>query len=131
MKIIDREKMIVRKSFRLPFRNMEIWSEELDALSVYTDVVREKFLEDMKIINRPSSPSLIAVHLNETLVDEEIAGLITSELSKAGKNVRKVAFVGLNFSARRMFKAQLENCGAEFIYNFLNDYEAAKEWLAS
>ena len=48
MKIIDREKLIVRKSMRLPFRNTEIWGEELDALSIYTDVVREKFLEDMK-----------------------------------------------------------------------------------
>ncbi len=57
--------------------------------------------------------------------------LITSELSKAGNNVRKVAFVGLNFSARRMFKAQLANCDAEFMYNFMSDYEAAKEWLAS
>lgn len=69
MKKISKENIIIRNSFKLPFSGSEIWGEELDGLNIYTDVVIGKFLKDIVTIRKPSSPSLIAIHLNETLVD--------------------------------------------------------------
>ncbi len=129
MKIIERDRLIIRQSMNLPFNNTEIWGEELDALSVYTDVVKEKFLKDMEIIKKQSSPSLIAVHLNETLVDSELVELIVTELVKAGKSVRKVVFVGLDKQTEKMFKAMIKKRNAEYSFYFIDDYEKGKQWL--
>ena len=129
MKEIPREKLIIRKSFKLPFSGGEIWGEELDRLNIHTDVVIEKFLKDMVTIRMPSSPGLIALHLNDTLVDEGLANVIVTELAKAKQAVHKVVFVGLNHTAKKLMKAILEKESVSFAYSFNNDYEKAKEWL--
>lgn len=129
MKKISRENLIIRNSKKLPFAGSEIWCEELDGLNIYSDAVAEKFLKDMVAIRKPSSPGLIAIHLDETLVEESLVHIIVTELKKAENSIQKIVFVGLNTSSRKLMKASLETVGASFSYNFINDYEKAKEWL--
>lgn len=129
MKTISKENIIIRDSFKLPFLGSEIWCEELDALNVYTDVVIEKFLKDIVTIRKPSSPGLIAIHLNETLVEEGLVNIIVTELKKAEHSIQKVAFVGLNRTSQKLMKSFIKIAGVSFAYSFINDYEKAKEWL--
>lgn len=131
MKEIPKENLIIRESFKLAFYGSEIWGEELDGLNIYADVVIEKFLKDIEIIRKPSSPGLIAIHLNETLVEERLTNLIVTELVKAKQSVYKVVFVGLNHIARKLMKSMLEKESVSFAYSFNNDYEKAKEWLVN
>lgn len=129
MKEIPKENLIIRDSFKLPFSGGEIWGEELDGLNIYTDIVIEKFLKDMDTIRKPSSPGLIAIHLNETLVEARLAEIITAELVKAKQAVHKVVFVGMDRKAQKLMKSILEKGNAAFAYSFYRDYEKAKEWL--
>lgn len=131
MKKIPKESLIIRESFKLAFSGAEIWSEELDGLNIYTDVVIEKFLKDMMTIRRPSSTGLIAIHLNETLVETYLANIIVTELAQAKQAVHKVVFVGLNHTAGKLIKSMLEKERVSFAYSFNNDYEKAKEWLVN
>jgi len=129
MKKISREMIIIRDSFKLPFLGSDIWCEELDGLNVYTDVVIDKFSKDMVTIRKPSSPSLIAIHLNETLVDESLVNIIVTELKKAEHSIQKVGFVGLNRTSQKLMKYSIEIASGSFACGFINDYEKAKEWL--
>ncbi|GKX65931.1 hypothetical protein [Inconstantimicrobium mannanitabidum] len=131
MKKILKENLIIRNSFKLPFLGGEIWSEELDGLNIYTDVVIDKFLRDMVTIRKPSSPTLIAIHLNETLVEERLVNIIVTELKKADNSIQKVVFVGLNRTSQKLMKSSIEIVGVSFAYAFSNDYENAKEWLVN
>lgn len=129
MKKILKENLIIRNSFKLPFSGGEIWGEELDGLNIYTDVVIDKFLRDMVTIRKTSSPGLIAIHLNETLVKEILVNIIVTELRKAGNSIQKVVFVGLNRTSQKLMKSSIEVVCVSFAYAFINDYEKAKEWL--
>lgn len=129
MKKILKENLIIRNSFKLPFSGSEIWGEELDGLNIHTDVVIDKFLRDMVTIRKPSSPGLIAIHLNETLVEENLVNIIVTELKKAENSIQKVVFVGLNRTSQKLMKSSIEILGISFVYAFINDYEKAKEWL--
>lgn len=129
MKKVPKENLIIRRSFKLAFSGGEIWGEELDGLNVYTDIVLDKFLKDMETIRKPSSPGLIAIHLNETLVEEALAKVIVTELIEAKQSIRKVAFVGLNHNAQKITKSILKKESPSFAYSFYSDYEKAKEWL--
>ncbi len=131
MKKILKEDLIIRNSFKLPFSGSEIWGEELDGLNIYTDVVINKFMRDMVTIRKPSSPGLIAIHLNETLVEENLVNIIVTELKKAENSIQKVVFVGLNRTSQKLMKASIEIVGVSFVYTFINDYEKAKEWLVN
>lgn len=131
MKKISKENIIIRNSFKLLFSDAEIWSEELDGLNVYTDVIIEKFLEDMVTIRKPSSPGLIAIHLNETVVDKCLVNIIVAELKKVEHPIQKVVFVGLNRTAQKIAKLSIKIAGVSFLYAFINDYEKAKEWLVT
>lgn len=129
IKYIPREKLIIRKSFALPYHNAMIWAEDLDALSVHSDLVREKFLADMAEIRKPSSPALIAMNVYGTLVEEPLARIFASALVGAGASVKRVAFIGLGRQARGLLRGCLEELQATFAYTFLDDFEKAKEWL--
>jgi hypothetical protein len=131
MKKIAKERLIIRESFKLAFSGAEFWGEELDGLNIYTDVVIEKFLKDMVTIRRPSSPGLIAIHLNETLVEAYLADIIVTELAQAKQAIHKVVFVGLNYFAKKLIKSMLEKEKVSFAYSFNSDYEKAKEWLVN
>ena len=47
----------------------------------------------MVTIKRSSSSGLIAIHLNETLVEEGLINVIVTELKKAGNAIQKVVFI--------------------------------------
>ena len=131
MKVIPKDSLIIRKSFKLPYSSGEIWGEELDGLNMYTDIVIDKFLSDMVTIRMPSSPGLIAIHLKSTLVNEQLADIIVTELGGVKRPLQQVVFVGLDRAAQKLVKAKLDKVGAAFTYNFINDYEKAKEWLVN
>ncbi len=130
MKYIDRDQLIIRESFAMYFGGGQIWFEQLDALSVHKDIVKEKFIKDLEVIRRPSAPAFLAVNLNETLVDEDIAGMIVTGLRMVERRILKVVFVGLNKEGKKLLKKALRNFTEDkFVYQFINDYEKAKEWL--
>ncbi|MDR2932598.1 MAG: hypothetical protein LBV27_05765 [Oscillospiraceae bacterium] len=113
----------------LPFRGSEIWGIELDSLSVYTDIVEDKFLRDMAYARRPSTTSIIAVHLTDTLVTDALTDLMVSSLCGAVPNVRKVAFIGLDKKTGKKMRLILEEKRCGFRFDFFSDYEKAKQWL--
>lgn len=130
MKVIERDKLIIRESFAMYYSGGEIWFEQLDALSVHKEVVKEKFLKDLDVLRRPSSPAFLAVNLNETLVDEEIAELLVNGLWNIDRRILKVVFVGLDKAGKKLLQRQLRGRSEDrFVYSFINDYEKAKEWL--
>ncbi|GMQ64512.1 hypothetical protein [Vallitalea maricola] len=131
MKSISKEDLIIRESMQLSFAGSDIWCIELDSLNVYTDIVIDKFLKDMVIARKRSSPSLIVIHLNKTLMKIELIGVIASELKKAENAVCRVVFVGLDRSNQRLIKKALKKESVSFAYGFNNNYEKAKEWLVS
>lgn len=131
MKRIRKEDLIIRDSMQLAFAGCDIWCIELDSLNIYTEVAITKFLRDIDLAKRPSSPSLIALHLNETLVDIDLVTVMVTELTKANNAISKVAFIGLNHSSKKLIKTALNRMEICFAYNFINDYEKAKGWLAN
>ncbi len=129
MKIIPKEKLIIRDSFKLAYRGGEIWCEELDALSIHTDIVAEKFLKDMETIRRPSSSAFISVNLTATLVQKDIAELIIDKLLNVDRHLIKVVFIGLDHTGKKLFTSLLKQGHCAFSYQFIDDLEKAKEWL--
>ncbi len=130
MKFIDRDRLIIRESFAMYYGGGQIWFEQLDALSIHKDIVRDKFLKDLEIIRRPSTPAFLAVNLNETLVEKDIAEMIANGLWKVERQILKVAFIGLDREGRKLIKKALQSYVEDkFVYHFFEDYEKAKEWL--
>ncbi len=132
MKHIDKKDLIVRESFSMAYKGGEIWFEQLDALSVHTDIVMEKFSRDLLFMKRPSLTGLIAVNINETLINEDMAEIIIREFIHITK-IRKIVFVGAAKETKKFMKHILkrEIINIKFIYTFIDDYEKAKEWLVS
>lgn len=122
---------IDKKSFAMFFGGGEIWFEHLDGMYALKAQVIKKFLEDTPSIAKPSAPSLIAVNLDETDVDEEIIALITDTYIKNAQYIQKVVFVGLNRQAQGMMKRAFEKRRSEvgFTIAYIHDFEKAKEWL--
>ena len=120
-----------KKSFALYFGGGEIWCEHLDGMYSFTDEVMHKFINDTPNITKPSAPSLIAVSLIETVVNEKIITLITDTYIKNTNYIRKVIFVGMNsYSQKLMEKAFKKRYGEyQFAVNYVNDFEEAKKWL--
>lgn len=131
IKEIPLEKLVVRQSMKLNFMGGEIWFEQLDALSVHTEFAMEKFRRDLKDIRRVSSPSKIAVNVNETLVTDEFADLLVDELCLSDRFITKLAFVGADFATKRKIKKKLKNKNYAFAVGFIDDYEKAKIWLVT
>jgi hypothetical protein len=123
---------INKKSFSMYFGGGEIWFEHLDGMHSYTDEVKRKFINDTKNVTKPSAPSLIAVNLDETVVNEEIIDLITDTYIKNTVYIHKVVFVGLDrHSQKLMIQAFKKREGEyQFAVDYINDFEKAKEWLA-
>lgn len=122
-----------KKSFAMYFGGGEIWFEHLDGMYSFTDEVMQKFIDDTSNITKPSAPSLIAVNLDETLVEEKIINLITDTYIKNTRYIYKVIFIGLNSHSKKLIKKAFKNREGEyqFAVNYENDYEKAKEWLVN
>lgn len=104
IKFIPRDKLIIRRSFAMFFGEGEIWCEDLDALSVHTDLVKNKFLQDMKSVRRPSTPSVVAMNLNETLITSDLAVIFARTLQEAGYAVTRVVYTGLDSKGKKLIK---------------------------
>lgn len=126
---MKKDDLIVRKSFAISHNNGEMWAEELDSLYDFSDIVESKFKEDMKTIKKPSSPSFIAINLNQTMITEHLATLIIENLNDAGSSVRKVSFVGLDKKGLKIMKNIIKNYNISFVYQFFDDFIKAKDWL--
>lgn len=120
-----------KKSFSMYFGGGEIWIEHLDGMYTFTDEVMQKFIDDTQNITKPTAPSLIAVNLDETFVDEKIVTLITDTYIKNTRYIQKVVFVGLERYSRNLMKKAFKKRTVEyqFVINYINDFEKAKEWL--
>lgn len=126
---MKKEDLIVRKSFATTHNNGELWAENLDSLYDFSDIVESKFLEDIKVIKRPSTPSIIAINLNQTKVTKNLALIIIQGLIDAGSSVRKVSFVGLDKEGLYIMKQVFKNYNINFVYQYFNDFVKAKDWL--
>ena len=121
--------LIVRDSFALPYAGGMIWCEELDALGDHEDLVREKFDRELQAIARPSSPSRVALHLQNTLVSDALARRFAEGLTGAGQAVMRLAIVGLSGKSLRAMRAALAAVHPTFATAYFTDYEKAKGWL--
>ncbi len=117
------------KSFALPHNNGEMWGSNLDALGGQTDALERRFLEDMAVIRRPSSPGIIAMNLYQTVVTQELADLMMAQLNDAGPRVTRVAFIGLDRSGLRHMKDAGKRHNVKFVHKYFADFVLAKDWL--
>lgn len=118
---------IVRESILLSFRGSEFWGIELDGLGACTDIAAEKLKKDIRYVRRPSTTSLVIIHLTNTDTPVELLSLLAEELRQTEVFIRKTAIVGLSRKAAGTVKKALSGC--LFQYSFYSDYEKAKEWV--
>ena len=116
-----------KKSFSLFFNGGEIWGEHLDSLYNEKELLKQKFMQDLVQISKPSTSSFIAVNLDESDVDREILELIINSFVMLKKPLRKVVFVGLNSRMKNYIKKR--NTNTSFSMACIDDFEKAKEWL--
>lgn len=115
-----------KKSFSICYKGGEIWIEHLDAIQ-NTDLLKEKFLNDLPQIKRPSTSSYIAINLDQSNVNAELVSFIVDSLSNINKSIRKVVFVGLSKELKKLlYRRKYE---LPFVINCIDDFEEAKEWL--
>ena len=118
-----------KKSFSMFFGGGEIWFEHLDGLYAYSELAIEKLENDYQTFKSPSSPSLIAVNIDETTVTQDLIAALKETLLNGQKRFTRVVFVGANWQIK--CKLRKSFAGAPFALNFLNDFEKAKEWLVT
>lgn len=117
-----------KKSFVLPFAGGEIWFEHLDGMYRHTDLVFAKLRTDSQSFLLPSKPSQIGFVLDETVVPEALANEIADLLCDGRKKWMRVCFIGTNRRIEKLLRrARKGKCN--FAFAFINDFEAAKEWL--
>lgn len=116
-----------KKSFSMFFNGGEIWFEHLDSLYDQTELIKQKFTQDLLEIQRPSTSSFIAVILNESNINGEILDLIINEFLNLNKQLRKVVFIGLTMKMKRYVKKRSTH--TNFLIICMDDLEKAKEWL--
>lgn len=126
--IVDKIEIgLKKKSFSMFFNGGEIWFEHLDSLHDQTELIKQKFTQDLLEIQRPSTSSFIAVILNESNINGEILDLIINEFLNLNKQLRKVVFIGLTMKMKRYVKKRSTH--TNFLIICMDDLEKAKEWL--
>ncbi len=106
--IVDRIELgLKKKSFSMFFNGGEIWFEHLDSLYDQTELIKQKFTQDLLEIQRPSTSSFIAVILDESNINSEILDLIINEFLNLNKQLRKVVFIGLTLKMKRYVKKKV------------------------
>lgn len=126
--IVDRIELgLKKKSFSMFFNGGEIWFEHLDSLYDQTELIKQKFTQDLLEIQRPSTSSFIAVILDESNINSEILDLIINKFLNLNKQLRKVVFIGLTLKMKRYVKKR--SAHTNFLIICMDDLEKAKEWL--
>lgn len=120
---------VKKKSFSMFFGGGEIWFEHLDGIYDYTELALEKLEHDYLQFKRPSLPSLVAINLDETLINDALIQSLADKLLNKTKRFTRVVFVGVDRKAKQKITEQIS--GAGFAYAFINDFEQAKKWLVS
>lgn len=118
---------LAKKSFSLYYNGGEIWCEHLDSLYSEKEMLKQKFLQDLVTISRPSTSSFIAVALEESEIDQEILDLIMDSFVALQKPLRRVVFVGMNSKMKSYIKKKTKDIS--FSITCIDDFEKAKEWL--
>lgn len=119
-----------KKSFVLNYNNLTLWAEHLDSLGDNKPKVIEKFKKDVETLDQVMMPSLVALNLDETKVDQEILTMIFDAYSNLKYPIRKLVIVGLSKSDQKLAKKIVKNNPKiSFLIGYVNDYEKAKEWL--
>lgn len=116
-----------KKSFSMAFGGGEIWFEHLDGIYENTALAVEKLENDYAEFRKPSMPSLIAINLDETGVDDTLIDALAEKLLNGGKRFTRAAFVGVDRSAKKRIEKRFAR--APFAVKFINDFEKSKEWL--
>lgn len=116
-----------KKSFSLYYNGGSIWAEHLDSLGSERNLVYQKFNEDLKQIQRPSTSAFIAVNLDETEVDEELLSYLLDSFVNLGRPLQRVVFVGLKFKWKWYLRKRRKN--VPFVIGCIDDFEKAKAWL--
>lgn len=112
-----------KKSFAMPFGGGEIWFEHLDGIYEFTDLAISKLNEDYKKFKSPSMTSLIAINLDETVINDTLIKEICEKLVNGFKYFTKVVFVGVDKQTKKRLIQELftaAECDEDFIY-FLKD----------
>ena len=117
---------INKKSFELNYNGGQIWCEHLDGMGSYENEVVTKFTKDKSEFSRPSVSSFMIINLDKTDITELIVDTIVTGIIENNKEFRKIAFVGADARWHRAFNG-IKRKG--IVITFLDDYEAAKEWL--
>lgn len=120
---------VKKESFSMFFGGGEIWFEHLDGIYDYTELALEKLERDYLQFKRPSLPSLVAINLDETLINDALIQSLSDKLLNKAKRFTRVVFVGVDRKAKQKITEQIS--GAGFAYAFINDFEQAKKWLVS
>lgn len=118
-----------KQSFSLSFQNTDLWHEHLDGFFDNHKMVMDKFRGDIPKLKRPSCSSRIAVNVEETRLTTEMVDEIMNTIIDLGRPVTRVAFVGVNRDMKKYLHQW--NQKVSFQISCENDYERAKEWLAS
>ena len=118
-----------KKSFPISFNGGEIWVEHLDGLYDAEELVIEKLREDYRLFCRPSMTSCICLNLDETTVTDRVLSEICDRLINATKHFTRICFVGTDKKTKKALKTHL--CNKGFAFQFIDDFEKAKEWLMS
>lgn len=123
--------LIVRDSFKITFHDAELWAANFDSLGDHYELIKKKFLEDIAVLKRPSSPSQVLLNLHQTDVTNELAHFLIDNFESAQPYLKKVVFSGLCYRAKRELQKYIfkKQPGLQFAVNFIDDVEKAKEWL--
>ena len=117
---------LYKKSFSINYKGGEIWIEHLDAIRNQA-YIKDKFIQDLAQIRRPSTSSFIAINLDQSNVDADLLNFILDSLRDIDKPIRKVVMVGLNKELKKLInKRRFE---LSFVMECIDDFEEAKEWL--
>ncbi len=121
----------LRQSFSIPYNDGEIWVICIDNLGDNVELIKEKILDNEKLMSRPSNSSFILYDLNETVITIEIAGLIVDSLLRLKNYISKLAFVGASKIGKRKIQKYLKKYESELniLVKYFTDMDPAKEWL--
>lgn len=119
-----------KKSFAMYFSGGQIWFEHLDGLYAHTELVLEKLHSDKSEMCKISGPSLIAINLDETKINQRVVDEVVKSLC-GEKYFTRCVFVGVSWAKRFSFRWTVKRFGGRFAYTFINDFEKAKEYLVS